>query len=82
MAYYKKSQTNYKKKLIQAKAQYSLNDIEEGKRLLYYLAQTKQSTNSYLKALIKADLDSKGIEYPIDDIEEDTEGSEDSTEKE
>lgn len=76
MAYYKKSQTNYKKKLIQAKAQYSLNDIEEGKRLLYYLAQTKQSTNSYLKALIKADLDNKGIEYPINDIE----GSEDSTE--
>lgn len=60
MAYDKKSQSDYKKKLIQAKVQYSLEDIEEGQRLKTYLAKTGQSANSYIKELIKNDLDSKG----------------------
>lgn len=64
--YYKKSQTDYKKKLIQAKAQYSLEDIKDGQRLKAYLAQSGQTANSYIKALIKADLDAKCIPYPDD----------------
>ena len=67
MAYYKESQTNYKKKLIQAKVQYSLEDIRDGQRLKAYLKHTGQSANSYIKSLIKADLDAKGIAYPVDD---------------
>lgn len=61
MAYDKKSQTEYKKKLKQFKVQYSLNDIQEGERIKAYLDQTGQTANSYIKALIKADLDSKGF---------------------
>ena len=38
---------------------YKVTDIDEGKRLKAYLEQTEQSANSYIKALIKADLDSK-----------------------
>lgn len=63
MAYHKQSQDRYKQKIIQAKVQYSLSEIAEGKRMQSYLAQTGQSANSYIKGLIKADLDAKGIEY-------------------
>ena len=34
----------------------------QGKRLEEYLTDTGKSANAYIKALIKADLDSKGIE--------------------
>lgn len=61
MAYNKKNQSDYNKKCEQFKVQYRLNDIAEGKRLKSYLAQTGQSANSYIKSLIKADLDAKGI---------------------
>lgn len=62
MAYSKKSQADYKKKLKQFKVQYNLQDNVEGLRLQKYLDNTKQSANSYLKDLIKKDLDKKGIE--------------------
>lgn len=61
MAYYKKSQAEYKKKLKQFKVQYSLQDAEEGERLEKYLQSTGQSANAYLKQLIKSDLDQKGF---------------------
>lgn len=63
MTCYKKSQNKYKKKITQFKVQYSLNDEQEGRRIKAYLAQTGQSTNSYIKGLIKANLDNKGFEY-------------------
>lgn len=40
---------------------YRKNEIEEGKRRKSYLETTGQSANSYLKDLIKKDLDSKGV---------------------
>lgn len=42
-----------------------INDMErsENNRLNAYLTQSGQSANSYIKALIKRDLDEKGIEY-------------------
>lgn len=61
MAYNKKSQTEYKKKLKQFKVQYSLYDAKEGERIKAYLEQTGQSANSYIKDLIKKDLDNKGF---------------------
>ena len=66
MAYNKKVQSRYKKKITQYKVQYSLsdNDRKESDRLKAYLAETGQSANSYIKALIKSDLDNKGIPYP------------------
>lgn len=62
MAYSKKSQADYKKKIKQFKVQYNLQDNVEGLRLQKYLDNTKQTANSYLKDLIKKDLDEKGIE--------------------
>lgn len=45
---------------------YKKSDIAEGKRLKAYLDGTGKSANSYIKALIKADLDAKGVPYPDD----------------
>jgi hypothetical protein len=39
----------------------SPTDIQDGERVKAYLEQTGQSANSYIKALIKADLDAKGF---------------------
>ena len=64
MAYNKKNQSDYNKKCEQFKVQYRLCDIDEGKRLKAYLAQSGISANSYIQGLIKRDLDSKGIAYP------------------
>ena len=61
-----------KNKPIQLKAVYKTSEEKpDGLRLQAYLAQTGQSANSYIKALIKADLDAKNIPYPdLDPIEE------------
>ena len=61
MAYYPKSQKEYQKKTSQFKVQYSLSEAQDGERVKAYLEQTGQSANSYIKALIKKDLDSKGF---------------------
>lgn len=53
-------------KPIQLSVQYKTEDKVDGLRVKAYLAQTGQSANSYIKALIKADLDAKGIPYPVD----------------
>lgn len=45
---------------------YRPTDIQEGLRLKAYLTSTNQSANSYIKSLVKADLDNKNISY--DDI--------------
>ena len=63
MAYNKKNQSDYNKKCEQFKVQYRLCDIDEGKRLKAYLAQSGISANSYIKGLIKRDLDEKNVPY-------------------
>ena len=55
------SKKKYSKKLIRFTVEYSLKDIEEGKRLKEYLELTGRSGNAYLKELIKKDLDEKGV---------------------
>lgn len=67
MAYYKESQSNYKKKLKQFKVQYNLQDNIEGLRVQKYLDENHLSANSYIKALLKQDMDNKGIAYPEPD---------------
>lgn len=62
MAYSKKSQADYKKKIKQFKVQYNLQDNDDGLRFQKYLKETGQSANGYLKELIKKDMDSKRIE--------------------
>lgn len=66
MSYYKESQSKYNQKRLQYKCTYSITDIADGKRLKQYLADTGQSANAYIKSLIRADLDGKGIPYPAD----------------
>lgn len=61
MAYSKKAQSTYDKKVIQFKTKYGLSEQKEGERVKAYLEQSGQSANSYIKGLIKADLDGKGF---------------------
>lgn len=57
----KRAQRKYSQKRMLFSATFNENEIEEGKRLKAYLESTGQSANSYLKELIKKDLDSKGV---------------------
>lgn len=61
MAYNAEAQKKYREKTINFLVKYYPTDIEYGQKLKEYLADTGQSANSYLKELIKADLDSKGV---------------------
>lgn len=63
----RKAVQKYREKTVSFAVKYSAVDAIEGKRLKAYLNQTGQSANSYIKGLIKADLDSKGIEYVNED---------------
>ncbi len=57
----RKAVKKYSEKTLTFAVKYYPTDIEYGKKLKEYLADTGKSVNSYLKELIKADLDSKGI---------------------
>ena len=66
MSYNAEAQKRYRKKSIQLAINYRPGtDIKEGERIKAYLEQTGRSANSYIKELIKRDLDSRGIEYPV-----------------
>lgn len=54
-----KAINKYNKDSINFSVSYKRLEREEGLRVKAYLDQTGQSANSYIKALIKADLDSK-----------------------
>lgn len=62
MSYNAKAQKKYREKSIQLAVNYRPGtDIRDGQRVKTYLDYTGESANSYIKALIKADLDSKGF---------------------
>lgn len=61
MAYNKDAQKKYSEKTMTFAVKYYPTDIKEGQRLKKHLEETGQSANSYLKELIKKDLDEKGI---------------------
>ena len=54
---------------------YKKQDIEQGQRLKKYLTSTGESANSYIKKLIKDDLDRKGFTIDIDDTGSSSGGS-------
>lgn len=64
MSYSKKADENYRKKIDRMAIKYAIQELRESDRLRSYLTDTGQSANSYIKGLIKADLDAKGICYP------------------
>ena len=61
----RKAVKKYREKTVSFAVKYSAVDAEQGKRLKAYLANTGQSANAYIKNLIRHDLDSKGVEYPV-----------------
>lgn len=67
MAYSAKSQATYNKKCVRIAIKYTLNEQKDSDNLKAYLKQTGQSANSYIKALIKTDLDAKG--FNIDNVD-------------
>ena len=60
----KRAYKKYAEKTINFAFKYSAVDAIEGRRLKAYLATIGQSANSYIKALIKSDLDAKDVPYP------------------
>lgn len=59
----RKADRIYNEKRIPFSIGYTPTDIAEGKRLRAYLRESGQSANSYIKGLIKRDLDSKNVPY-------------------
>ncbi len=57
----RKAVKKYREKTVSFAVKYSAVDANQGNTLKAYLEQTGQSANSYIKQLIKADLDSKGF---------------------
>lgn len=64
------SQRRYEKKRAKQCKTYAIKytpaEMPDNYRLQAYLASIGQTPNAYIKALIKADLDAKGVPYPDD----------------
>lgn len=69
MAYNAKAQRKYREKTLQFTVKYTPTDIIEGQRVKAYLNHTGQTANSYIKRLIKEDLDKQGWQINIEDAE-------------
>lgn len=61
MAYNAKGQKKYNANSIYFSVKYTPQEQAEGQRVKAYINQTGQSANSYIKNLIKRDLDDKGF---------------------
>lgn len=76
----RKAVKKYREKTVSFAVKYSAVDANQGNVLKAYLEQTGQSANSYIKALIKADLDAKG--FSVNCAATDTTDNLDNTDKE
>lgn len=65
------AQKKYNAKTILFAVKYYPTDITDGKRLKQFLECSGQSANSYLKSLIKKDLDEKNF-YIDEDLKSDS----------
>lgn len=64
----KRAQKKYNEKTITIAASYKPGtDLLEGKRVKAYILQSGKTTNSYIKELIKNDLDNKGFNLTEND---------------
>lgn len=61
MAYSAKSQKKYNDKCYMFSIKFVPSEYEEAERFKTYISNSGQSANSYIKELIKKDLDEKGI---------------------
>lgn len=63
MAYSKIADDNYRKKYKYIGLKYTISEIPEYERIKSYCNNNGLSIQGYIKALIKADLDTKNIPY-------------------
>lgn len=63
MAYNKKADENYRKKIKTVGLKYTLNELDDYNRLIKYCNDNNLSYQGYIKSLVKADLYKKGIPY-------------------
>lgn len=61
MAYSPKSQKTYNSKCHYFSVKYTPVESDQAEKLKAYLKKTGQSANSYIKDLIKRDLENKGV---------------------
>jgi|GEM_PF-2776599 len=64
MAYNKKADDNYRKKYKYIGLKYAIAELPEYYRIVDYCERNNVSLQGYIKALVKADLDAKGVPYP------------------
>lgn len=62
----KEAYKRYNKKKTNFAIVYGANEQKEAQRLKDYISTLDISANSYLKELVKRDLDNKGISYDLD----------------
>lgn len=62
MAYSPESQKKYNDKCEIVRLKYTPNQLDEYNRLMSYINDTNIAVSTYIKGLIRADLDAKGIE--------------------
>ena len=62
----KKAVSKYDQDSRQVPLKYTPNQRREHDRLKQYCNDNKIAVQAYIKSLIKADLDAKGIPYPVD----------------
>lgn len=67
MAYSAKSQKTYNNKCYRFSIKFVPSEHDEVQRFKRYIEESGQSANAYIKNLIKHDLDSKGVKYPVND---------------
>ena len=66
----KEAYKRYNKKKTNFAIVYGANEQKEAQRLKDYISTLDISANSYLKELVKRDLDNKGISYDLDTPEQ------------
>ena len=69
MAYSPKSQKTYNQKCNRINLKYTEKELLEYNRLKEYCKKMELPVNTYIKDLIKRDLDRKGIAYTTDQID-------------
>lgn len=71
MAYNKMADDKYRDKITRITIKFSLEDEIEAQRFKVFLKNNNLTAGRYIRQLIKADMDAKGIPYPelLDDSE-------------
>lgn len=66
MAYYKESQKTYNNKCNRIALKYTEKETNEYNRINAYCKENKLAVSTYIKELIKQDMDSKNVPYVND----------------